>query len=480
MTGIVSFGGYIPRLRLQRKSVAEANSWFNPGLKGQAKGERAICNWDEDAITMAVEAARDALTGIDRTKITQLVLASTTLPFQDRNNATLVAQALTLRHDIQTLDITSSQRAATSALIQALRGLRPGELALVIASEKRRTKAASPQEMAYGDGAAAFVLGTEGVAASFVASESEAVDFVDHFRGQNRDFDYAWEERWIRDEGYNKIVPPVLKRLLDKTKLAGDAIAAFAMPCTLARVVQGIAKRVGIAEERVRDQLGAECGDTGVAHPLVMLAHTLEQAKSGERILVATFAQGCDALLFQATDALAKLPKRRGIAGSLARKKAEANYSRFLAFNDIVAIERGMRSEVDKQTALSTLYRKRDMVTSLMGGKCRKCGTVQWPKSNVCVNPNCNEFKSQDDHPFAEQVGKIMSFTADLLTYSPDPPACSGMIQFDEGGRFMADFTDVEAGALKVGTPMQMMFRIKDYDSMRGFVRYFWKAAPAA
>jgi len=480
MTGIVAFGGYIPRLRLQRKSIAEANSWFNPGLKGQAKGEKAICNWDEDAITMAVEAARDALAGLDRTKVAQLVLASTTLPFVDRNCATVIAQALSLRHDIQTIDITTSQRAATTGLIQALRGLRPGEYALVVASEKRRTKAASPQEMAYGDGAAALVLGSEGVIAEFLGSESESVDFVDHFRGQNRDYDYSWEERWIRDEGYNKILPPVLARLMAKTKIAGDGVAAFVMPCTLSRVAQGLAKRAGIAEDRVRDPLAAQCGDTGVAHPFVMLAHTLEGAKAGERILLAAFGQGCDALMFETKAALAALPKRRGIGGSLARKKAEANYSRFLAFNDNVAIERGMRSEVDKQTALSTLYRKRDMITSLMGGKCRKCGTVQWPKSNVCVNPNCNEFKSQDDHPFAEQVGKIMSFTADQLTYSPDPPACSGMIQFDEGGRFMADFTDVEAPSLKVGQPMQMMFRIKDQDSMRGFVRYFWKAAPAA
>ncbi|HEV3397019.1 MAG TPA: 3-hydroxy-3-methylglutaryl CoA synthase, partial [Xanthobacteraceae bacterium] len=61
MTGILAFGAYIPRLRLARRAIAEANGWFNPALKSQAKGERAICNWDEDAVTMAVEAARDAL-----------------------------------------------------------------------------------------------------------------------------------------------------------------------------------------------------------------------------------------------------------------------------------------------------------------------------------------------------------------------------------------------------------------------------------
>ena len=59
--GILACGAYIPRLRLARRVIAEANSWINPSLKGQAKGERAICNWDEDAVTMAVAAGRDAL-----------------------------------------------------------------------------------------------------------------------------------------------------------------------------------------------------------------------------------------------------------------------------------------------------------------------------------------------------------------------------------------------------------------------------------
>ena len=73
----------------------------------------------------------------------------------------------------------------------------------------------------------------------------------------------------------------------------------------------------------------------------------------------------------------------------------------------------------------------------------------------------------------------VMSFTADSLTYSPDPPAYYGMITFPEGGRFMADFTDSDKEQVKVGAKMRMTFRIRDNDTMRGgFKRYFWKAAP--
>jgi uncharacterized OB-fold protein len=144
----------------------------------------------------------------------------------------------------------------------------------------------------------------------------------------------------------------------------------------------------------------------------------------------------------------------------------------------LVKIEKGLRAEVDKQTPLSTLYRKRDMILGFVGGRCRTCGTVQFPKSRICVNPNCNAVNTQDDQPFADFPARTLSWSADYLTYSADPPAHYGMVQFEEGGRLMADFTDVDVGAVEVGMHMRMVFRIKERDPQRGFVRYFWKAAP--
>jgi uncharacterized OB-fold protein len=124
------------------------------------------------------------------------------------------------------------------------------------------------------------------------------------------------------------------------------------------------------------------------------------------------------------------------------------------------------------------LYRNRDMIQGLVGGKCRQCGTIQYPRQHYCVNPSCNALHSQDDYCFAETQGKVMSYTADSLTYSPDPPTYFGMVQFDAGGRMMMDFTDVDPGTFDVGQKVGMMFRIKDLDPNRGFRRYFWKAAP--
>ncbi len=478
MAGISAYGAYIPRKRLQRQAVVDANAWFNPAIGAYAKGERAMCNWDEDSLTMAVEAARDCL-GDDRPEsLSGLFLATTSAPFQDRQNAGILATALGLGENLMTMDITASQRAGTTSLVNALGLAETGKTILHVAAEKRRTKAANPQELLYGDGAAALLLSSDAGIAELLGTRQTATDFIDHYRGAGEDFDYHWEERWIRDEGYMKLVPPAIEALCTECGVPAENIDHFIMPCVIRRVADMVAKTCGFREGVIRDNLHAVMGESGTAHALVMLAQTLEGAKPGETILVVGFGQGCDALLFRCTDSVAAIRPRTGVSGFLARRTPEANYNKYLAFNNLVTLDHGLRGEVDRQTALTALYRNRDMLTALMGGRCRTCGTLQYPKSNVCVNPNCGEFHSQDDHPFAETRATVQSWTADNLTYAVEPPQHFGMVVFNEGGRLMADLTDVEAGEVAVGMPVRMMFRIKEHDNQRGFTRYFWKAAP--
>lgn len=480
MAGIQAFGGYIPRLRLNRKAMAQANAWFNPNLMGQGKGERSLANWDEDSVTMAVEAARDCLNGTSRDEIDGVYFASTTMPFADRQNSGILSAALTLSEDIPAADVTSSQRAGTTALITALNSAAggAGKCQLVAAGDKRKARSASPQEFQFGDGAAALLISDGDGIAKFLGSHSLTIDFVDHFRGEEEEFDYGWEERWIRDEGLVKIVPRAVKGALEKAGVSGDQIDHFVFPCTFPRMPQTIAKQCGIDPEKVRDNLAAACGETGTAHALVMLVDALQDAEPGQKILVAGFGQGCDALIFETTPALKDLSARNGVKGSLANRKEEHNYMKYLAFNDLVELEKGMRAEVDKKTALTTTYRKRDMLFGLVGGKCTKCGTAQFPRARICVNPNCQAVDSQEPYSFADKKGTILSWSADYLAFSMDPPSHYGMITFEEGGRFLCDITDVEPGTIDSGMNVRMVFRIKDFDDRRGFRRYFWKAVP--
>ncbi|UCG09497.1 MAG: SDR family NAD(P)-dependent oxidoreductase, partial [Desulfobacterales bacterium] len=480
MIGITSYGAYIPRLRLDRMSIFNAMGWFAPAIMMVAHGERSMCNWDEDAITMAVAASRDCLAGLDKQKLDALYLASTTMPFADRQNAGILAAALNLSDNLITADHSSSQKAATTALITALESAKSGERQsiLVTASDRRETKTAYFYEMWFGDGAASLMVGDEDVIAEYKGSYSLSIDFVDHYRGAGKKYDYMWEERWARDAGYGVIIPRVVNGLFDKLGISMDDVDTLVYPCFFKGDHRKIAKGLGASPEKLVDNMHEVCGETGTAHAFMMFISALEQAQPGQRILMCGFGQGANALYFEVTDNITKLPQRNGVKGSLQNKKSIDNYLKWLKFRDLIQTEMGIRAEAPTQTATTVLWRKNKMILGLVGGKCRECGTPQFPKADICVNPACGAFYSQEDYEFADIPARVKTFTGDMLAVSVDPPAIYGMVQFEGGGRLMADFTDCELDDIKVGLPVKMEFKRKSLDQQRGFVNYFWKAVP--
>ena len=300
--------------------------WFAPAIVMVAQGERSFCNWDEDSLTMAVAASQDCLKGVDKNRGGRPLPCSTTLPFADRHNAGIVKTALNLRDDLLTQDFTSSLRAGTSALITALerrsgRG-QPADI-LVTAADKRETKAAYFYEMWFGDGAASLLVGDDechrriqGLLFGLLWILSITTG------GPETNYDYMWEERWVRDEGYSKIIPEAVNGLFKKLSITMDDVDKVVFPCFFKAEHRNIAKKLGAAPEKVQDNLHEVCGETGAAHPLVMIVPALEQAKPGDRILLAGFGQGCDALYFQVTENITKLcPLGYGITGFSGKQK---------------------------------------------------------------------------------------------------------------------------------------------------------------
>jgi 3-hydroxy-3-methylglutaryl CoA synthase len=478
MVGIVSYGGYIPRQRLSRTEIAKSMSWFAPGLMGAAKGERSMANWDEDCLTMAVAACRDALVGFDKSKLDGVYLASTTMPFNDRDNAGIIKAALNLHDSMVTADFASSLKVGPVALMTALESVKGGDKQniLVTASDKRRTKAASNNEMQFGDGAGAFVVGNDNLIAEYLGGYSTSIDFVDHYRGADAKFDYEWEQRWIRDEGFSKIYPDVFKGVLDKTGVNINDVTKMIFPCIFGGIQGKIAATVGAKPEQLCDLLQANVDECGAAHSFVMLSKELETAKPGDILLVAGIGQGATALMFRVTDNIKNLPTRIGISGYLSNRKEVVNYTKWLQYNGLIETDLGARGDVDSRTGLSSLFRNRKLIMGFVGGKCKECGTPQIPPKRICVKPDCGAVDSLEEYEFADVPAKIVTFTADNLAASLDPPTIFGLIQFEGGGRIVTEFTDCSLDTVEVGVKMKMTFRKKYEDDKRGFSGYYWKA----
>jgi len=472
--GITGFGAYIPRRRLSRKAIAAAHAWAMPGLAAQGKGERAFASWDEDAITMAVEAARDCQSGAGAAPHS-IVLASTTLPFVDRANAVVVAGALGLPRSTICQDHTGSLRTGLSAVASAC-GAQPAAPSMIIASDLRRAKMGSAQEMAFGAGAAAITLGNSGVIATFLGAASISVDLVDHYRTTSNGFDYTGEERWVREQGYAKLVPETVHALAAKTGIDLTQVRFVAPPSANPSICALIASCLKIAPDRVIDGLAARVGDLGAAHPLLMLGSALERAQPGDVILSLAFGQGCDALFFRATDAITQPSGRRGVAGAVEDRFADEAYQRYAAFSGLAAYDWGPRAEADAKTPLTEQYRSDHQITPFIGGCCPACGQVQFPQFPLCVK--CQAQVTFEPVRLVDAPARIATYTADWLQYSPSPPFYFGLVQFDNGARVLMEFVDVDGRALDVGSAVRMVFRIKERDEMRDFARYFWKAVP--
>ncbi|MBT8342582.1 MAG: 3-hydroxy-3-methylglutaryl CoA synthase [Desulfatitalea sp.] len=480
MPGICASGCYVPRYRLNRGLIYKATGWLNAGNIGNAKGEKAVANHDEDSVTMAVAAARNALQTVNGLNVNGVYFASTTMPYKERLNAGIITTAVGLPDQVIAADFGGGLKAGTTAMLSALDGIKAGSVdnLLVCAAECRLGKPSSPQELIFGDAAAAFVLGTDDVIAEFKGSYSLTCDFGDHYRGAQAVFDRQWEDRWIRDVGVEKFIPEVINGLLEKYEIQLSDFAKVIYDCQYAAARKSLNKKLGITPEMEQTHYQAQIGQSGTAQSLLMLAGALEEANPGDKILVVSFGSGCDALYFEVTDNIRKMADNKPVTAALANRAELDNYTKYLTWRGILPMELGLRAEEDLWTRYSAYWRVRKTVLGLYGTQCKACGTPQFPLHRICVNPECGEVDQMAPYRFADRPGKVASYTGDMLAASYNPPAIYGQIIFEGGGKYMFDLTDCDLDELETGMPVRMSFRRRYHDKKRGISGYFWKAVP--
>ena len=472
MSGIQSIASYLPGFEMQRSVITAQLAWFDPNLKAQAKGVRRVANWDEDAITMAVAAARRAVSA-SSDEINCLTFATTSAPFLDRSNSNLISEALSLLGTTLTTDSTGSQRAATSALLSALRAATP-ETSLLCAADRRAALPGSANELRYGDAAAAVVTGAQDGLARFLAGATIGSDFVDHYRTAERATDYNFEDRWIRDVGVKQLIPQAVKQALTAAGRDIEAIDHLVLPIP-AHHAKTVIKSLGLPERALVDNLFATIGDSGVGHGLLMLDQCIRSAQAGQTICLVGFGQGCDALLFEACGNGDNIPGQSP-EQQLPSAQSIDDYLKLPAFSRVLQLGTGIRAEADKRTSISAYYRHHQTINSMLGSVCDACATPHFPPSRVCVA--CAAIDQLSDYSFADRSARIKSFTEDWQTATPSPPMCYGNVEFEGGGNAFLELSDVAPDSLQVGSELRMQFRIKDYDDNRGFRRYFWKPVP--
>jgi 3-hydroxy-3-methylglutaryl CoA synthase/uncharacterized OB-fold protein len=464
MVGITSYGAYVPLFRLNREVLAKG-----------ARGEKAICGFDEDSITMAVAAANDCLNGIDRGTIDGLYFATTTSPYKEKLGATIVAMAADLRQDIITADFAHSLKAGTSALRAAIDAVKAGSAkkVMVATADCRLGIPGSALEQNFADGAGALLIGDKDVAVTVEASYSVYNEILDVWRADGDTFVRSWEDRFSSTHGYLDSVREAVSGLMRKTNLSPKDFAKVVFYSPDARRYVELARRLGFDDKtQLQDALFAVLGNTGTAFPLMLLIAALEEAKAGDRILLASYGNGSDAFVLKVTEQIEKIRNRRGVKGHLASKKVITDYRKYLIWRGLLPQET-IPGPIRFLSA-PAVWREREANLRLHGVKCQVCGTIQFPPQRVCTK--CHTKDQFEPYRLSDKKAKILTFAMDYVTPAPELPIVTTTIDFEGGGRMECYMTDLEVGQVKPGLPVEMSFRkiiVKD-----GAHNYFWKSIP--
>ena len=466
--GIVSIAGYVPYRRLQRSTVATVFG------SGGGKGARSVASHDEDTTTMGVEAARLALRSVPGAAPSALWFATASPAYLDKTNATTVHAALRQPAEVAAFDFGGALRSGVGALRTALESGGPGTT-LVVVADLRDGLPTSADESAGGDGAAAVLVADDGpgtpVIAEYLGGASVSDEFLDRWRTPGDRRSRTWEERF----GETRYVPLGADAWHAGLKAAGvtaDEVDRVVVTGMHGRAAKAVGRALGVHDGVLADDLGSTVGQAGAAHAGLVLAAMLEQASPGEVVAVVSLADGADVLVFRTTPALAAWSAADPVAAQVAAG-ADLPYGKFLSWRGMVTPEPPRRPEPQRVSS-SAAWRNEEWKFGFVGSQDRSSGAVHLPPSRVSMAGGAVD----DMVPFerADAEGTIATYTIDRLAYSPSPPIVFAVLDFDGGGRFPVELTDVDPDTVDIGDKVAMTFR-RLYTA-DGIHDYFWKAKP--
>jgi hydroxymethylglutaryl-CoA synthase len=463
MNSLIGYAAYVPDGRLARQSIKQALG------SGGGKGTRAVAGYDEDSTTLAVEAARRALRQHSAYEPTGIWLATTTPPYLDKTNATAVHAALNLDAAVAASDVVGSVRSGLAAVDAALA---TGGTALL--ADLRNGLPGSAEESAAGDGAVALLFGGDGDAIAVrLASVTSTGEFLDRWRAPGDPHSQVWEERF-GEIAYAEHVASAWTEALKAAKLTTDDLHHVVVTGLHSRATAHAARSLGVEPTKLVGDRTGSIGNTGTAHWGLLFADTLDRAEPQQVIAVVTLADGCHVQLWRTTAKIEEGRASLSVDKVVTRGRREVDYARFLTWRGYLARETPRRPEPERPAAPPS--RRAAAWKFGLNASSDESGFVHMPPARVSLRSGSLDAMARV--PMDGRRGRIATYTVDHLAYSMSPPVVAAVVDFDGGGRFPCELTDVDPESLAIGDTVEMTFR-RLY-SQGGVHNYFWKARPVA
>lgn len=335
MIGIVSYGVYIPKYRIKPTDIATAWGKEAPEVeKSLGVLEKAVASYDEDAITLSVEASQKALHSgnIKPDTIGAITVGSESHPYAVKPSSTTVAEILGMGTDYLAVDLEFACKAGTAGiqLLSSLVVAGKAKYCLAIGSDVAQSKPADVLEYTASSAAAAFILGGDHIIANIIDFTSYSSDTPDFWRKDTEKFP-SHGGRFTGEPAYFAHVLGASQRLLERThmKPSDFAYAIFHMPNS--KFPKEAAKRLGFSDTQLKPGFVVpQIGNPYSASSLVGLAATLDIAKPKQKIFVCSYGSGAgsDAFVIETTPLITQHQKaNKDTVDSQIKHKTYIDYS---------------------------------------------------------------------------------------------------------------------------------------------------------
>jgi hydroxymethylglutaryl-CoA synthase len=294
--GIVSYGVYIPKYRIRAEEIARVWGEREDMAQNLNVFEKSVPDFDEDAVTIAVEAARNAIkrASVDPARIGAIYAGSESHPYAVKPTGTIVGEAIGVNHELTAADFEFACKAGTAA-VQACLGLVTAnliDLGLAIGTDTSQGAPGDALEYTAAAGAAAYLIGRENLAAEIEGFYSFTTDTPDFWRREGMPYP-EHGGRFTGEPGYFKHVTSATRGLMKKMRTSPEDYdyAVFHQPN--GKFPVRVAGQLGFSRDQIEPGLVVPwIGNTYSGSSLIGLAATLDIALPGERLFLASFGSG--------------------------------------------------------------------------------------------------------------------------------------------------------------------------------------------
>lgn len=336
--GIVGYGAYIPRYRLPGAEIARI---WTDGNGGSPVKEKAVAGLDEDVVTMAIEAARNAIVSADINPelIRAVWVGSESHPYAVKPTSTIVAESIGTSPNIQAADWEFACKAGSEA-VQAAIGLVGSGMTQYILSIGMDTAQGRPGdalEYTAGSGGAAFLLGpAEESYAVFLGSYSYVTDTPDFWRRAGESYP-SHGDRFTGEPAYFAHTISAATALMEmmNTTAADYDYAVFHQPNVKFPARAG--KILGFTPEQIRAGLLAnEIGNVYSGSCMIGLTAILDAAKPGDRVLMVSYGSGAgsDAFDLRVKERIKRKPQEMHSTADYIARRTLIDYATYVRYRD--------------------------------------------------------------------------------------------------------------------------------------------------